>query len=120
MRACESVNTSTYLTAMGVTKWRERDTKVRPYQVICDDTSEFAKAQSLVDAVLKLIDVRREDCEFVTEPLKGKQIVWDLRRHKVRPRTAWLVSDPLLNLLSGSEAKRALWQQICQWRAQQA
>lgn len=104
---------------MGVTEWCERDTKVRPFQVICDDESELAKAQPFVDAVLKLIDVLREDCEFATEPCKGKQIVWDLRRHKARPRTAWIVSEPLLHLLSGSEAKRALWLQICQWREQQ-
>ena len=106
---------STYLTALGVTQWRLRDTKVRPFQVICDDESELKLAQPLIDTVLMLMGVPLDECEFTTEPNKAKQIVWDLRRHKVRPRTAWLVSEPVIGLLTGSDGKRALWQQISQW-----
>ncbi|GIU09269.1 DNA polymerase III subunit psi [Shewanella morhuae] len=112
------MNKSAYLAAMNVTTWRVRDTKVKPYLVILDENGELAEAEPLIDMVLKLIDVKREECDFDSEPHTGKQIVWDLRRHKVRPRTAWLVSEPLVDLLTGFEAKSALWQQIYQWREQ--
>jgi DNA polymerase III psi subunit len=112
------MNKSAYLTAMNVTTWRVRDTKVKPYLVIWDENGELPEAEPLIDAVLKLIDVKREECDFDSEPHTGKQIVWDLRRHKVRPRTAWLLSEPLADLLVGWQAKSALWQQIYQWREQ--
>lgn len=114
------MNKLAYLTAMNVTTWRVRDTKVKPYLVIWDENGELPEAEPLIDAVLTLIDVKRDECDFDCEPHKGKQIVWDLRRHKVRPRTAWLVSEPLGALLADSGAKRALWTQIWQWREQQS
>lgn len=113
------MNKSAYLAAMGITSWRLRDTKVRPYQVVCDADDMLSAAESLIDTVLGLIGVSKDDCEFNTEPHKGKPIVWDMRNQRVRPRVAWLVSDPLADLLTRSEAKRALWAQICQWREQQ-
>lgn len=76
-------------------------------------------AEPLIGTVLGLIGVSRDDCEFNTEPHRGKPIVWDMRQQRVRPRVAWLVSDPLADLLSNGSAKRALWAQICQWREQQ-
>ncbi|EGM71151.1 DNA polymerase III subunit psi [Shewanella sp. HN-41] len=114
------MNKSAYLEAMAITSWQVRDTQVKPYQVIWDRDGELPQADPLIDTVLRLIDVAREECDFDCEPRKGKQIVWDLRRHKVRPRTAWLVSEPLAALLCDSEAKRALWAQIWQWREQQS
>ncbi|MDI5848194.1 DNA polymerase III subunit psi [Shewanella xiamenensis] len=113
------MNKSAYLAAMEITPWQLRDTKVRPYQVVLDVDDMSSAAEPLIDTVLGLIGISKDDCEFNTEPHKGKTIVWDLRRHRVRPRVAWLVSDPLADLLSHSEAKRALWGQICQWREQQ-
>lgn len=112
------MNKSAYLTAMNVTTWRVRDTKVKPYLVIWDENGELPEAEPLIDAVLTLIDIQRDECDFDCEPHTGKQIVWDLRRHKVRPRTAWLVSEPLADLLVGWQAKSALWLQIYQWRDQ--
>ncbi|MGL4898505.1 MAG: hypothetical protein ACRC4U_00410 [Shewanella sp.] len=113
------MNKSASLDAMGITSWRVRDSKSCAYQVIWDEGGELPNAEPLIDSVLGLIGVTRDQCEFTCEPRRGKQIVWDLRRHKVRPRTAWLVSEPLASLLGSSAAKRALWQQIWQWQAQQ-
>lgn len=113
------MNKSTYLAAMEITCWQLRDTKVRPYQVIWDEESITPDLELFIDTVLGLIGVNRDDCEFSSEPYKGKPIVWDLRRNRVRPRVAWLVSEPLTELLNSGEAKRALWGQICQWREQQ-
>ena len=112
------MNKSAYLEAMAITSWRIRDTKVKPYQVIWDADGALPQAQTLIEQVLELIGVTLDECDFDCQIHKGKQIIWDLRRHKVRPRTAWLVSEPLASLLVGSEAKRALWSQICQWREQ--
>ncbi|MGL5046618.1 MAG: DNA polymerase III subunit psi [Shewanella sp.] len=112
------MNKSAYLTAMNVTTWRVRDTKVKPYLIILDEQGELPEAEPLIDAVLKLIDIKREECDFDYEAHTGKQIIWDLRRHKVRPRTAWLVSEPLAILVGSWQAKSALWQQIYQWRDQ--
>ncbi|MGL5359830.1 MAG: DNA polymerase III subunit psi [Shewanella sp.] len=114
------MNKSAYLEAMGITSWRVRDTQSGAYQVIWDEGGEQPQADPLIDTVLGLLGVSREQCEFRCEPLRGKPILWDLRRHKVRPRTAWLVSEPLGSLLDSSAAKRALWQQIWQWQAQLA
>ncbi len=112
------MNKSTYLAAMQITPWVLRDTKVRPYQVVWDVDGEMVAAEPLVNTVLGLMGISRDDCEFTCEPLRGKPIVWDLRRHPVRPRLAWVVSEPLAQLVGSSEAKRALWLQICQWREQ--
>lgn len=114
------MNKLAYLEAMAITSWQLRDTEVKPYQVIWDSDGQLPQADPLIEAVLRLIGVARNQCDFDCEPRKGKQIVWDLRRHKVRPRTAWLVSEPLATLLSDSGAKRALWTQIWQRLEQQS
>ncbi|QYJ79634.1 DNA polymerase III subunit psi [Shewanella acanthi] len=125
------MNKSAYLAAMDITTWRVRDTKVRAYQVVLDE-DELARLeqersgnnagvmQTLIAAVLRQIDINVDDCEFTAAPRSARPIVWDLRRVKVRPRSAWLVSEPLANLLTSSGAKRDLWGQICQWLEQQA
>ncbi|WP_285164572.1 hypothetical protein [Shewanella goraebulensis] len=104
---------SAYLDAMGVTRWRSADAKGKPYLIIHDSDSDISQNQ-LVLAVLGLLDIDVADCDFDTEMVKGMQVVWDMRKLRVRPRVAWLVSTPLTALEVSHQAKRELWQQICQ------
>ncbi|KPZ68756.1 MULTISPECIES: DNA polymerase III subunit psi [unclassified Shewanella] len=109
---------SAYLDAMGVTRWRSADAKGKPYLIIYDSEADNNGADislhPLVTEVLSLLNIALADCDFDTEMVKGMQVVWDMRKLKVRPRVAWLVSSPLDELQQGHQAKRELWQQIYQ------
>ena len=68
------MNKSAYLTAMNVTTWRVRDTKVKPYLVIWDENGELPEAEPLIDAVLKLIDVKREN-DLTVSPIRVNRLL---------------------------------------------
>jgi DNA polymerase III psi subunit len=111
------MNKLAYLDVMGVSRWKLRDCSEKPYVITLDEDDLQAAAQPFVNSVLTLLGVTPEQCDFRNQPLKDKAVVWDLRRVKSRPRVAWLSSEPLAVLMGSSEAKRALWQQICAWQA---
>lgn len=110
---------SAYLDAMGVSRWRSADAKGKPYLIIQDSDTDISQ-HAIVLEILGLLSVDLNDCEFDTEMVKGMQVVWDMRKLKVRPRVAWLVSAPLAALETGHQAKRELWQQIYQHLAKTA
>jgi DNA polymerase III psi subunit len=105
-----------FLDAMGISRWHFGAQEVKPYMVLWDDELEYPpEKQPLISQVLALLGVELEQCQFDSFPIKGVQVVWDMRQTKTRPRTAWVNSEPLDNLLSNDAShKRSLWQQICQ------
>ncbi|MCL1065725.1 hypothetical protein L2735_02740 [Shewanella olleyana] len=103
---------SAFLDAMGVTRWRSADAKGKPYLIIHDTESDISQ-HPIVSHILALLNIELADCDFDTEMVKGMQVVWDMRKLRVRPRVAWLVSAPLKELEIGHKAKRELWQQLC-------
>ena len=102
---------SAFLDAMNITRWRSADKPLKPYLVLHDLDADLSEQQFIAD-VLGLLKVDIEQCEFDCEMIKGPQVVWDMRKVKVRPRVAWIVSTPLVELHSNAVEKRQLWQQI--------
>ncbi|MDO6619835.1 hypothetical protein [Shewanella sp. 6_MG-2023] len=102
---------SAFLDAMGVTRWRSADSQGKPYLIIHDDGDDISQ-HSLVKSVLSLLHIDESQCEFDTEMVKGMQVIWDLRKMRVRPRVAWIITDPIEALLQGHQGKRDLWQQL--------
>ncbi|WP_144213128.1 hypothetical protein [Shewanella donghaensis] len=103
---------SAFLDAMGVTRWRSADTQGKPYLIIHDDDVDISQ-HGLVKSVLALLNIDQSQCEFDTEMVKGMQVVWDMRKLRVRPRVAWIITDPISALEQGHQGKKELWQQIC-------
>ncbi len=104
---------SAFLDAMNITRWRSADKPIKPYLVLHDLDADLSD-ETLIADVLRLLSVKIEDCEFDCEMVKGPQVVWDMRKVKVRPRVAWIVSAPLSDLPVNPQEKRQLWQQISQ------
>ncbi|MCT8985496.1 hypothetical protein [Shewanella phaeophyticola] len=104
---------SAFLDAMNITRWRSADKPIKPYLVLHDLDADLSD-ETLIADVLRLLSVKIEDCEFDCEMVKGTQVVWDMRKVKVRPRVAWIVSAPLSDLPVNPQEKRQLWQQISQ------
>ena len=102
---------SAFLDAMNITRWRSADKPIKPYLVLHDLDADLSDETFIAD-VLRLLNVKMEDCEFDCEMVKGPQVVWDMRKVKVRPRVAWIVSAPLSELPINPQEKRQLWQQI--------
>ncbi|MDD8061348.1 DNA polymerase III subunit psi [Shewanella metallivivens] len=105
---------SAFLDAMNITRWRSADKPIKPYLVLHDLDADLSDETFIAD-VLRLLNVKMEDCEFDCEMVKGPQVVWDMRKVKVRPRVAWIVSAPLSELPVNPQEKRQLWQQISQY-----
>ncbi|GGP87085.1 hypothetical protein [Shewanella ulleungensis] len=104
---------SAFLDAMNITRWRSADKPSKPYLVLHDLDADLSDETLMVD-VLRLLGVEIEQCEFDCEMVKGPQVVWDMRKVKVRPRVAWIVSAPLSDLPVNPQEKRQLWLQISQ------
>ena len=104
---------SAFLDAMNITRWRSADKPSKPYLVLHDLDADLSDETLMVD-VLRLLGVEIEQCEFDCEMVKGPQVVWDMRKVKVRPRVAWIVSAPLSDLPVNLQEKRQLWLQISQ------
>ncbi|GGQ17742.1 hypothetical protein [Shewanella litoralis] len=104
---------SAFLDAMNITRWRSADKPSKPYLVLHDLDADLSDETLIVD-VLRLLGVEIEQCEFDCEMVKGPQVVWDMRKVKVRPRVAWIVSAPLSDLPVNPQEKRQLWLQISQ------
>jgi DNA polymerase III psi subunit len=102
---------SAYLDAMNITRWLSADKPLKPYLVLHDLDADLSQQQFITD-VLGLLKVDIELCEFDCEMVKGPQVIWDMRKVKVRPRVAWIVSVPLAELRAQADEKRLLWQQI--------
>ncbi len=105
---------SAFLDAMNITRWRSADKPIKPYLVLHDLDADLSDETFIAD-VLRLLNVKMDDCEFDCEMVKGPQVVWDMRKVKVRPRVAWIVSAPLSELPVNPQEKRQLWQQISQY-----
>lgn len=114
-RLVRLMDRSVYLDAMGISRWRMGQGESKPFLVLHDeDFVPRLNKQPLLADVLTLLGLDLALCQFDTAPIKGCQVVWDMRTHKTRPRTAWVNSEPLPVLLTADVAhKRALWQQIC-------
>lgn len=104
---------SAFLDAMNITRWRSADKPSKPYLVLHDLDADLSDETLIVD-ILRLLGVEIEQCEFDCEMVKGPQVVWDMRKVKVRPRVAWIVSAPLSDLPVNPQEKRQLWLQISQ------
>ncbi|MGI2169221.1 hypothetical protein ACROAE_03315 [Shewanella sp. MF05960] len=104
---------SAFLDAMNITRWRSADKPSKPYLVLHDLDADLSNLTLMVD-VLRLLGVEIDLCEFDCEMVKGPQVVWDMRKVKVRPRVAWIVSAPLSDLPVNPQEKRQLWLQISQ------
>ena len=104
-----------YLDAMNITRWRSADKPGKPYLVLHDVDADLSE-QGFIQQVLAQLDVLPEQCDFDCELHKGPQVVWDMRKVKMRPRVGWLVSSPLSEVIQSADEKRQLWQQICQHR----
>ncbi|MGX9461826.1 hypothetical protein ACWXWU_11365 [Shewanella sp. A14] len=100
-----------FLDAMSITRWRSADKPIKPYLVLHDLDADLTD-ETLIADVLRLLGVDIELCEFDSEMVKGPQVVWDMRKIKVRPRVAWVVSAPITDLANHPEGKRQLWLQI--------
>ncbi|MBR9727741.1 hypothetical protein ACFOD0_05420 [Shewanella intestini] len=100
-----------FLDAMNVSRWRSADTPGKPYLVLHDLDADMSNNQ-LLTQVLKLLNVDLEQCEFDCKPISGMQVVWDMRKVKMRPRVAWVVTSPLADILPNADEKQQLWQQV--------
>lgn len=103
------MNKSAFLDAMKITRWRVADNTVKPYLVLHDGDIPDT---SLVTSILDLLGVGIHACRFSNKPIRGVEVVWDMRAHKTRPRVAWVSSSSLSDLQSSSQEKRQLWRQI--------
>ena len=101
-----------YLDAMNITRWRSASAPQKPYLIIHDIDADLS-ADAFMNEILSLLSISPDDCEFDCDMVKGPQVIWDMRKVKMRPRVAWLVSAPLDVLISSADEKRLLWQQIC-------
>lgn len=110
------MNRQTYLDAMGISRWRSRDAAPQPV-VLCDDPTSLA-GEPLVNEVLHLLGITAEQCRFANRVAAHEQVIWDLRLMNRPHKPGILYSAPLPQLRSGSEAKRALWQQVWQRETQ--
>lgn len=101
-----------YLDAMNIVRWRSADKPGKAYLVLHDLDADLS-AQQFISDVLGQFNITPEQCEFDCDMVKGTQVVWDMRKLRMRPRVAWIVSSPLEKVLNSSEEKRQIWQQIC-------
>ncbi|MGI2179856.1 hypothetical protein [Shewanella frigidimarina] len=104
---------SAFLDAMNITRWLSADKPLKPYLVLHDLDADLSD-QMFIHDVLRLLNVDIDQCEFDCEMIKGPQVIWDMRKTKVRPRVAWVVSASLTDLHALVDEKRHLWQQISQ------
>jgi len=105
---------SAFLDAMNITRWHSADKPLKPYLVLHDLDADLSD-QTFINDVLGLLNLDIDQCEFDCDMVKGPTVVWDMRKTKVRPRVAWIVSAPLVILRAQADEKRQLWLQISQY-----
>ncbi|WP_394130461.1 hypothetical protein [Shewanella maritima] len=108
-----------YLDAMNITRWRSADKPGKPYMVLHDLDADMHE-HDFINRVLCLMGVDPQQCDFDCTLVSGPQVVWDMRKVKMRPRVAWVVTSPLVDILQSAESKRDLWQQIVSYKNTQA
>ncbi|GHB17838.1 DNA polymerase III subunit psi [Shewanella indica] len=101
-----------YLHAMGIELWRSRqDSPAQvPFMLLVPDADERVLQHPLVLKVLALLGLEAGQCSVGNRPVAGQEVIWNMFPEPVEG--AWLHSSQPAQLMSGSEGKRALWQQI--------
>lgn len=105
---------SAYLDAMEISRWQLTTTaSQKPGFLILHDDDDTLPPTEFIAEILSLMQLADIDYQLTEKPVKGSNIVWDMRSRKTRPRIAWIESQPMKQLFQGSEGKKQLWQQIC-------
>ncbi|GAB1149705.1 hypothetical protein AYI74_14265 [Shewanella algae] len=101
-----------YLHAMGIELWRSRQDSPSqvPFMLLVPDADESVLQHPLVLKVLTLLGLEAGQCSVGNRPVAGQEVIWNMFPEPVEG--AWLNSSQPAQLMSGSEGKRGLWQQI--------
>lgn len=91
---------------------RKKEINKSKYLILHDD-DDIPASDQLVQNVLALLNLSEFPLSFSEQPIKGAEIVWDMRSRKTRPHQAWIESEPMSKLLNDGDCKRQLWQHIC-------
>ena len=107
---------SAYLDAMEITQWQLATTasQKQEYLILHDDDDTPPQPQFIAE-ILSLMQLDDIEYHITEKPIKGSTVIWDMRSRKTRPHIAWVESQPIKQLFQGSEGKKLLWQQICEF-----
>ncbi|WP_133407755.1 DNA polymerase III subunit psi [Parashewanella tropica] len=106
---------SAFLDAMNIQQWQSAaNAQSQAAYLILHDDDDTPPTVEFVAQILRLLDLSEVEFAFAEQPIKGAQVIWDMRQRKTRPHTALIESAPMAQLLQQSQSKRELWQQICQ------
>lgn len=101
---------------MAITQWQlASKASIQAAYFILHDDDDMSPTSELVSQVVTLLNIDPKQIQFAEQPVKGAEIIWDMRQRKSRPHHAWIESVPMQQLITNSEHKRSLWQQICQF-----
>ncbi|RJY07507.1 hypothetical protein D5R81_15700 [Parashewanella spongiae] len=99
---------------MGIQQWvPAQEVNSQPRYLILHDDDDMPVSEQFIHHILSLLNHSELSFSFSEKPIKGAEIVWDMRSRKTRPHQAWIESEPMSKLLSNGEYKKQLWHQIC-------
>ncbi len=105
-----------YLDAMEISRWQLASrARRKPEYLILHDDDDTPPSPQFVAEILSLMRLSDIEYHLAEKPVKDCDVIWDMRGRKTRPRTAWIESQPMRRLFQGSEGKKQLWQQICDY-----
>ncbi|RLV59151.1 hypothetical protein D5018_13495 [Parashewanella curva] len=105
---------SAFLDAMNIQQWQSAaNAQSQAAYLILHDDDDTPPSPEFVAQILALLELSDIEFAFSEQAIKGAQVIWDMRQRKTRPHTALIESAPMSQLLQQSQAKRELWQQIC-------
>ena len=107
---------SAYLDAMEISRWQLASAaSQKPEYLILHDDDDTPPSPQFVAEILSLMQLSDIEYHLAEKPIKGANVIWDMRSRKTRPHIAWIESKPMKQLFIGSEGKKQLWQQICEF-----
>ncbi|WP_162599202.1 DNA polymerase III subunit psi [Shewanella algidipiscicola] len=107
-----NLNRDDYLDAMGVTRWTDANNVLPRAVILLDYSGQLDLSHPIIQIVLRLVDVESAQVQLTTK--LQHNILWDMRKLKLPKVNSVISSAPLNELERDVQAKRALWQSICE------
>ena len=105
-----------YLDAMEISRWQlATSASHHPECLILHDDDDTPPSAEFIEQILSLMELSDIEYHLSEKPIKGANVIWDMRSRKTRPHIALIESQPMRQLLSSGSGKKQLWQQICDY-----
>ena len=107
---------SAYLDAMEISRWQLATiASSKPEFLILHDDDDTPPSSEFIEDILSLMQLSGLEYRLAEKPVKGSEVIWDMRSRKTRPHISWIESQPMKQLLQNGKNKKQLWQQICDY-----